>query len=317
MTTSSHSLLLFSASVPISKKLPAYIPCIFFGALQGAHSRLDVASWGSTLIKSTWSNVFSISWGIFRDSLLSKWCMYMLSMHVSKQRSGRAEIVQSGLRGSKKKKKCPCVLITPKPSYLHSPEGLNCPEHINNAYWWISLVSVLLKPLGDSRQNLLVALGTRTRASLSLTLSSHSLRCLSSVEGSAPLLIVKVIFLTVQRSMGWQQVSIKAVLTHGPLIDAWHDGADAGQHIRVKWDNTVTLNKHQPWFKPLATYGVPRSDVWSNICFTAHLRKSSEMLVRSISYLYGLAQLICAPCIVQDLRFLFVTHSYIHNTTCH
>lgn len=73
-------------------------------------------------------------------------------------------------RGSKKK--WPCVLITPKPSYLHSLEGLNCLEHINNAYWWISLVSVLLKPLGDSRQNLLVALGTRTGASLSLTLSS-------------------------------------------------------------------------------------------------------------------------------------------------
>jgi len=52
MTTSSHSLLLFLASVPISKRLPAYIPYIFFGGLQGAaHSRLDTTSWGSTLIK--------------------------------------------------------------------------------------------------------------------------------------------------------------------------------------------------------------------------------------------------------------------------
>lgn len=177
MTTSSHSLLLFSASVPISKRLLAYIPCIFFGALQGAHSRLDVTSWGSTLIKSTSSNVFSISWGIYRDSLLSKWCMYMLSMHVSKHDQVVACLCLLPPRGSH------CVLITPKPSYLHSLEGMNCPEHIYNAYWWISLVSVLLKPLWWfwAKPSLLWE-----QAPLSLTLSSHSLRCLSSVEGSAP-----------------------------------------------------------------------------------------------------------------------------------
>lgn len=128
-------------------------------------------------------------------------------------------------------------------------------------------VSMLLKPLVILDKTCSCFLGTSTRTSLpctpqSLTMSSKSLWCSSPAEASAPLLIVKVIFLTVQRSMGWQDVSIKAVLSYDPLM---HDMMEQTLGNTSEWSDTtqwhsitISHESNHVW------------RVWSNICFTSH-----------------------------------------------